>query len=90
MIIPIRSALLIHSSEKMIYSYLIVVSNANINVSRQIFMNPLSVVSVICKEELTKNTDNNPCYRSIVMGIGGFHKNVMRLQPPLSITREQL
>ncbi|QIO24817.1 aspartate aminotransferase family protein [Haloarcula sp. JP-L23] len=26
----------------------------------------------------------------IIMGVGGFHKNVMRFQPPLSITRDQL
>lgn len=28
--------------------------------------------------------------QGIVMGVGGFHKNVMRLQPPLSIDQEQL
>lgn len=26
----------------------------------------------------------------IIMGVGGFYKNVMRFQPPLTITREQL
>lgn len=26
----------------------------------------------------------------IVMGVGGFHKNVLRFQPPLSISRDQL
>lgn len=26
----------------------------------------------------------------VVMGVGGFYKNVMRVQPPLTITREQL
>ncbi|MBV0926328.1 aspartate aminotransferase family protein [Halomicroarcula limicola] len=26
----------------------------------------------------------------IIMGVGGFHKNVMRFQPPLTISREQL
>jgi 4-aminobutyrate aminotransferase-like enzyme len=24
------------------------------------------------------------------MGVGGYHKNVMRFQPPLSIDRDQL
>lgn len=28
--------------------------------------------------------------RGVVVGVGGFYKNVMRFQPPLSITREQL
>ena len=27
---------------------------------------------------------------NVVMGVGGYYKNVMRLQPPLSITRDQL
>jgi 4-aminobutyrate aminotransferase len=28
--------------------------------------------------------------QEIIMGVGGFHKNVMRFQPPLTISREQL
>lgn len=28
--------------------------------------------------------------RGVVMGVGGFYKNVMRVQPPLSIPRDQL
>ncbi|MFD1599814.1 aspartate aminotransferase family protein [Halobellus rarus] len=28
--------------------------------------------------------------QGIIIGVGGFHKNVMRFQPPLSISREQL
>jgi 4-aminobutyrate aminotransferase-like enzyme len=26
----------------------------------------------------------------IIMGVGGYHKNVMRFQPPLTISRAQL
>ena len=28
--------------------------------------------------------------QGIIMGVGGFHKNVLRFQPPLTITRDQL
>lgn len=39
---------------------------------------------------LAKRVAENLRDRGIIMGVGGFHKNVMRLQPPLSINRSQL
>jgi 4-aminobutyrate aminotransferase/(S)-3-amino-2-methylpropionate transaminase len=41
-------------------------------------------------DELAKRVGRNLREQGIVMGIGGFYKNVMRVQPPLSISREQL
>lgn len=39
---------------------------------------------------LAKHVSRNLRERGIVMGVGGFHTNVMRIQPPLSISRTQL
>jgi 4-aminobutyrate aminotransferase-like enzyme len=38
---------------------------------------------------LAKHVSRNLRERGIVMGVGGFHTNVMRIQPPLSISRTQ-
>jgi 4-aminobutyrate aminotransferase len=38
----------------------------------------------------TKHVASHLKDSGIVMGVGGYHKNVMRFQPPLTITREQL
>lgn len=40
--------------------------------------------------DLAKRVSKNLRDRGIVIGVGGFHTNVMRLQPPLSISRDQL
>lgn len=39
---------------------------------------------------LAKAVSRNLRERGVVMGVGGFHTNVMRIQPPLSISRDQL
>lgn len=39
---------------------------------------------------LAKHVGERLREREIIMGVGGFHKNVMRFQPPLTISREQL
>ena len=39
---------------------------------------------------LAKRVSSHLRDAGIVMGVGGFYKNVMRLQPPLSITQEEL
>ncbi|MCU4754217.1 aspartate aminotransferase family protein [Halobacteria archaeon AArc-curdl1] len=39
---------------------------------------------------LAKHVSSHLRDAGIVMGVGGFYKNVMRLQPPLSITQEEL
>lgn len=44
----------------------------------------------VTDDELAKQVDRNLREQEIVMDIGGFYKNVMRVQPPLSISREQL
>ena len=40
--------------------------------------------------KLAKHVSQNLRDRGVVMGVGGFHTNVMRFQPPLSISRDQL
>lgn len=40
--------------------------------------------------EFTKHIGNRLRERGIVAGVGGFYKNVLRIQPPLSIERGQL
>jgi 4-aminobutyrate aminotransferase/4-aminobutyrate aminotransferase/(S)-3-amino-2-methylpropionate transaminase len=40
--------------------------------------------------KLAKSVGKHLKEEGIVMGVGGFHGNVMRFQPPLSITRSQL
>jgi 4-aminobutyrate aminotransferase/(S)-3-amino-2-methylpropionate transaminase len=41
-------------------------------------------------DELAKRVNRNLRKQGIIMGVGGFYKNVMRIQPPLSISRKQL
>ncbi len=40
--------------------------------------------------DLAKHVGKNLRERGIIVGVGGFHTNVMRIQPPLTISREQL
>ena len=40
--------------------------------------------------DLAKHVGKHLHDQGIIMGVGGYHKNVMRFQPPLSIDREQL
>jgi 4-aminobutyrate aminotransferase/4-aminobutyrate aminotransferase/(S)-3-amino-2-methylpropionate transaminase len=40
--------------------------------------------------ELAKSVGTHLREQGIIIGVGGFHKNVMRFQPPLSISRDQL
>jgi len=40
--------------------------------------------------KLAKAVSKNLRDRGVVMGVGGFHTNVMRIQPPLTIARDQL
>ena len=40
--------------------------------------------------DLAKHIGKHLHDQGIIMGVGGYHKNVMRFQPPLSIGREQL
>lgn len=39
---------------------------------------------------LAKHVGERLTDQGIIMGVGGYHKNVMRFQPPLTINREQL
>ncbi|MFB6281229.1 MAG: aspartate aminotransferase family protein [Haloferacaceae archaeon] len=40
--------------------------------------------------DLAKRLGKRLRERGIVMGVGGFHSNVMRFQPPLTVSRDQL
>jgi len=39
---------------------------------------------------LAKHVGERLTDQGIIMGVGGYHKNVMRFQPPLTIERDQL
>jgi 4-aminobutyrate aminotransferase-like enzyme len=40
--------------------------------------------------ERAEGTTMNTAERTEYLGVGGYHKNVGRFQPPLTITREEL
>jgi 4-aminobutyrate aminotransferase-like enzyme len=40
--------------------------------------------------ELAKSVGKHLREQGIIIGVGGFHKNVMRFQPPLTISQDQL
>ncbi len=40
--------------------------------------------------KLAKSVGKHLREQGIIMGVGGFHKNVLRFQPPLTISRDQL
>jgi 4-aminobutyrate aminotransferase-like enzyme len=40
--------------------------------------------------KLAKHVSEHLRDQELIVGVGGFHKNVMRVQPPLTISRDQL